>query len=33
MTEQRSETTNGVVDDLRPEPPAVQPGIAAAPST
>ena len=22
MTEQRSETTNGVVEDLRPEPPA-----------
>ena len=28
MTEQRSETTNGVVEDLRPEPPS---GAAAPP--
>ena len=26
MTDQRSETSNGVVEDLRPEPPAAAPG-------
>ena len=33
MTDERSETTNGVVEDRRPEPPAGAAGDAVDPST